>query len=200
MDGGEHVGRKEERAAREQLGDSLAYQVGLFAFAVGVGAGISFANEFANFVEPFFAADVGMGLVAKVVGHLQAVDVLQTDGDSPTVPAPLFRSVFGSRPIFEIVEAVGGHNGYLGRPAPRRSPSYGCAAIANACALSEHDSTATADAARVRACPAYEQGDRGVFAKASRGEQATRTGGRSCVRDDSSRFQVLPRERAVHAW
>ena len=116
VDGGEHVGRKEERAAREQLGDSLAYQVGFLAFAVCVGAGVSFANEFANFIEPLFAADVGMSLVAQVVGHLQAVDVLQTDGDGPTVPASLFRSVFGSRPIFEIIVAVCGHNGYPGSP------------------------------------------------------------------------------------
>ena len=59
VDGGEHVGRKEERAAREQLGDSLAYQVGLFVFAASLGVGISFTNEFANFVEPLFAEDVG---------------------------------------------------------------------------------------------------------------------------------------------
>ena len=116
VDGGEHVGRKEERAAREQLGDSLAYQVGFLAFAVCVGAGVSFANKFTNFVEPFFTADVGISLVAQVVGYLQAVAVLQADGDGPVVPATLFRSVFGSRSIFEIVVVVCGHNGYLGSP------------------------------------------------------------------------------------
>lgn len=46
-------------AAREQLGDSLAYQVGLFVFVVSVGVGVSLANEFADFIEPLFAADVG---------------------------------------------------------------------------------------------------------------------------------------------
>ena len=116
VDGGEHVGRKEERAAREQLGDSLAYQVGFLVFPACTGIGVSFANEFADFVEPLFAADVGMSLIAQVVGHLQAVNVLQADGDGPIVPALLFRGVFGSRSIFEIVVAVGGHNVYLGLP------------------------------------------------------------------------------------
>ena len=106
----------QKRAAREQLGDSLAYQVGLFVFAASLSAGVSFANEFANFIEPLFAEDVGMSLIAQVVGHLQAIDVLQADGDGPVVPAPLFRSVFGSRSIFEIVVAVCGHNGYPGSP------------------------------------------------------------------------------------
>lgn len=90
VDGGEHVGRKEERAACEQLGDALAYQVGFLVFPACAGAGVSAANELANFVEPLFAADVGMSLVAQVVGHLQAIDVLQADGDGPTVSAAFF--------------------------------------------------------------------------------------------------------------
>ena len=108
MDFGKHFRCKIEHASLEQFRNTLAYEIGLSACFIDIACVVG-AHELARLDNRLFPFDIRRRGFAQIAGHVEAINILQTDSDRPIVPARRFGDVLRSFLVIEIVKAVGGH-------------------------------------------------------------------------------------------